>query len=70
MFWVIDTVPGTDRTMVWHNGKTGGYSAFLALYPQTRRAVIVLANTSRAAEQQRIAMALTSWLIHSSNTSR
>ena len=70
MFWVIDTLPGTDRTMIWHNGQTGGYSAFLALYPQTHRAVIVLANTSRAAEQQRIAMALTSWLIHSSNTSR
>jgi hypothetical protein len=24
MFWVIDGVPGSDRTMVWHNGQTGG----------------------------------------------
>jgi len=33
MFWVIDRLPGTHRTVVWHNGETGGYSAFLALYP-------------------------------------
>lgn len=63
MFWVIDAVPGTDRTMVWHNGQTGGYSAFLALYPQTHRAVIVLADVARAAEQQRLAIALTRWLV-------
>lgn len=64
MFWFIDSVTGTDRSMVWHNGQTGGYSAFLALYPQARRAVVVLANVARAAEQQRIAMTLTRWLIH------
>lgn len=63
MFWVIDTVAGTDRTMVWHDGQTGGYSAFVALYPQTRRAVVVLANIARATEQQRIALALTRWLV-------
>jgi CubicO group peptidase (beta-lactamase class C family) len=63
MFWVIDTVPGTDRAMVWHNGQTGGYSAFLALYPQARRAVVVLSNVARATEPQRIAVALTRWLI-------
>lgn len=66
MFWVIDTAPGTDRTMIWHNGQTGGYSAFLALYPQTRRAVVVLANIARANEQQRIALALTRWLVRTS----
>lgn len=69
MFWVIDSVPGADRTMVWHNGETGGYSAFLALYPQAGRAVVVLANVARADEQQRIALALTRCLINS-NTPR
>jgi len=69
MSWVIDTVPGIDRTMVWHNGQTGGYSAFLALYPQTRMAVVVLANVARAAEQQRIAFTLTSWLVRRSQPS-
>jgi CubicO group peptidase (beta-lactamase class C family) len=62
LFWVVDTLPGTADTMIWHNGRTGGYSAFLALYPQTRSAVIVLANVARGAEQRRIAMALTRWL--------
>ena len=45
MFWMVDTVPGTGRQMVWHNGATGGYSAFVALFPQTRRAVVVMATT-------------------------
>jgi CubicO group peptidase (beta-lactamase class C family) len=31
MFWMIDRVPGTDGSMIWHNGQTGGHSAFFAL---------------------------------------
>jgi CubicO group peptidase (beta-lactamase class C family) len=57
MFWLIDSLPD-GGTMTWHNGATGGYSAFLALFPETRRAVVVLANISRAADQQRIALGL------------
>ncbi|MDN5764806.1 MAG: beta-lactamase family protein [Humibacillus sp.] len=63
MFWMTDTVPGTGRQMVWHNGATGGYSAFLALFPQARRAVVVVANTSRPRETQRVATALAHWLV-------
>ncbi len=62
MFWVIDTIPDTDHVMVWHNGQTGGYSAHLVLYPQTRRAIVVVANIARATELQRIAQALWRWL--------
>jgi CubicO group peptidase (beta-lactamase class C family) len=62
LFWVVDTLPGTADTMIWHNGRTGGYSVFLALYPQTRSAVIVLANVARGAEQRHIAIELTRWL--------
>jgi CubicO group peptidase (beta-lactamase class C family) len=58
MFWVIEPIPGTERTMVWHNGQTGGYSSFLGLAPQSGRAVIVLANIARASDQQRIAFGL------------
>jgi CubicO group peptidase (beta-lactamase class C family) len=58
MFWIIDKASGVDRTMIWHNGQTGGHSAFFALFPQTNRAVVVLANVARAPEQQRIALAL------------
>lgn len=66
MFWVIDSMPGNGhgpgRIRVWHNGQTGGYSAFLALYPQTRRAVIVLSNLAHPAEQQHVASELTRWI--------
>jgi CubicO group peptidase (beta-lactamase class C family) len=58
MFWVIESVPGISRTMIWHNGQTGGYSAFLALYPLAGRGVVVLANVARAAGQRRIALGL------------
>jgi CubicO group peptidase (beta-lactamase class C family) len=64
MFWMIDSLPD-DGTMTWHNGATGGYSAFLALFPDTRRAVVVLANISRPADQQRIALGL---LAHRANS--
>jgi len=62
MFWVIDQAPGTDRRVIWHNGATGGYSAFMALYPRDGRAVIVLANTARPSDQQHIAFGLARWM--------
>lgn len=61
-FWIIDQVPGSNRTVIWHNGATGGYSAFMALYPRDGRAVIVLANTARPRDQQHIAFGLARWL--------
>lgn len=63
LFWVVDRQADTGRTRVWHNGQTGGYSAFLALYPDARRAVAVLADTANAARQQRIALGLVHWLV-------
>jgi CubicO group peptidase (beta-lactamase class C family) len=59
MFWVIDPLPA-GGSMTWHNGATGGYSSFFALFPDTRQAVVVLANISRGADQQRIALGLAS----------
>nr|WP_246306163.1 serine hydrolase domain-containing protein [Allobranchiibius huperziae] len=61
MFWIVDQ-HDSGRTMVWHNGQTGGYSAFFALYPQARRAVVVLADTANAAAQERVPLGLTRWL--------
>ena len=58
MLWIVDSMAGTEQTMVWHNGQTGGYSAFFVLLPAAHRAVVVLANVARATEQQRIALAL------------
>jgi CubicO group peptidase (beta-lactamase class C family) len=63
MFWVILTSPRTHRARIWHNGQTGGYSAYVVLYPQARRAIVVLADVARASEQQRVALGLTTWLV-------
>jgi CubicO group peptidase (beta-lactamase class C family) len=35
-----------DRVSRWHNGQTGGYSAFIGVHPPERKAVVVLCNTS------------------------
>jgi CubicO group peptidase (beta-lactamase class C family) len=64
MFWIIDALP-SGRTMVWHNGATGGYSAFLAIFPDTRQAVAVLASVARPGDQQRIALGLARSLVTS-----
>jgi CubicO group peptidase (beta-lactamase class C family) len=57
MFWIVGRLRD-GQSMIWHNGATGGYSAFLALFPEARQAVAVLANVSRVADQQRIALGL------------
>lgn len=56
-FWINDAVPGSDRTAIWHNGEAGGYSAFLAVYPQVHRAVVVLSSVADSAATERIAVA-------------
>lgn len=57
LFWVNDAVSGSDRTAVWHNGQTGGYSSYLAVYPQVRRAVVVLSSVAGSTATERIANA-------------
>jgi CubicO group peptidase (beta-lactamase class C family) len=59
MFWIIDPLPA-GGSMTWHNGATGGYSGFFALFPDIRQAVVVLANNSRTSDQERIALGLAS----------
>lgn len=62
MFWIVTTPGGGTRTRVWHNGQTGGYSSYLAIYPQSGRAVVVLADTADAAAQQRVAAGIAEWM--------
>ena len=56
MFWCIGSAP--EGELVWHNGATGGYSAFLALRPSAHRAVVVLADKAQPARLQDIALRL------------
>jgi CubicO group peptidase (beta-lactamase class C family) len=37
-----------DRDITWHNGATGGFSAFVAFEARTGRGVVVLGNTDRS----------------------
>ena len=46
--WHILAARGTS--IVWHNGGTGGYRAFLGLDERRRTGVIVLANSARSAD--------------------
>lgn len=36
----------TDKGIVWHNGRTGGYRSFLGFTSDGRRGVVILTNTS------------------------
>lgn len=57
-FFQVRTVAETGRRMVCHNGQTGGYSAFLGVFPEARRAIVVLSDTAVAAITTRTALAL------------
>jgi serine-type D-Ala-D-Ala carboxypeptidase/endopeptidase len=46
------------RTVVWHNGGTGGFGSFVAFDRTTRSAVVVLANTRHSLRLDRAAMRL------------
>jgi CubicO group peptidase (beta-lactamase class C family) len=50
--------PTTGPVLTWHNGMTGGYSAFLGVARQLHRGVAVLADTSHGPEQRAIALQL------------
>ncbi|RDV37590.1 class A beta-lactamase-related serine hydrolase [Bradymonadaceae bacterium TMQ3] len=42
----VTEVMEKNETIIWHNGRTGGYYAFLAIAPETGRAVVLLTDTS------------------------
>jgi len=41
---------GTNRTMVWHGGRTGGYRALVAFDPRKQIGVFVLTNCAGGAD--------------------
>ena len=70
MFWIAEPLPRADAqpapagagadspTLTWHNGMTGGYSAFLGVLRERGRGVAVLADAARGPEQRAVALAL------------
>lgn len=39
-----------DRTVIWHNGGTGGYTSFLGFIPETNTGVVVLSNQNNSVD--------------------
>jgi CubicO group peptidase (beta-lactamase class C family) len=50
--------PTAGPVLTWHNGMTGGYSAFLGVEPKARRGVAVLTDTARAEQPRALALRL------------
>lgn len=48
--WHRLKTPG-GRTIVWHNGGTGGYSSLAAYDEETGRGIVVLVNSARGADE-------------------
>ncbi|QNE20482.1 beta-lactamase family protein [Kribbella qitaiheensis] len=46
LFWITSPLPGTDHSMVWHDGGTGGYRAFVGVDLERKRAVVVLSDVA------------------------
>lgn len=44
--WHVSPLPESKRSMVWHNGGTGGYRSFAAFVKESRTAVVVLSNSA------------------------
>lgn len=42
--WITTTSPSTGQTITWHNGETGGFTAFLGLDRQSGTAVVLLSS--------------------------
>lgn len=47
LFWQHSRVGDAHVSIVWHNGRTGGYASFMGFDLSQRRAVIVLSDVSR-----------------------
>ncbi|RNI21660.1 serine hydrolase domain-containing protein [Flexivirga caeni] len=56
-FWVRER-GAAGGPVVWHNGETGGYAAYLGLRPEAGRAVIVLADVADMSLIMRLTQAI------------
>jgi CubicO group peptidase (beta-lactamase class C family) len=49
--WLLSPVRSLDFTALWHNGRTGGFSSYVALLPAAGVGVVVLADTAVPVER-------------------
>ena len=62
LLWQLDTDPGSGRRIAWQSGQSGGYSAYLAVAPEARRAVVVLSDCAAAPITKRLGTQVAAWL--------
>ncbi len=55
-FWVRERMPG-GGIVVWHNGQTGGYAAYLVIRPDLGKATVVLSDVADMGLVVRVAQA-------------
>ena len=60
--WMLTPLRSSTRSVLWHNGGTGGFSSFAGFQPQVGVAVVVLSNTARSVD--RVGMALLTDLVN------
>src|SRR5262249_42000362 len=58
LFRVTDSSDRPGKRLVWHNGETGGYSAFCAVLPEAGLFAMALTNRADAADLGRLVRAV------------
>jgi CubicO group peptidase (beta-lactamase class C family) len=58
--WLSRPDPVTGRTVVWHNGGTGGFGSFIGFGPDSGRGTVVLTNSTHARRLDEVGLALAS----------
>lgn len=48
--WMRQKIPARSRTMIWHNGGTGGYRSFAGFLPESGVGVVVLSNSPHSVD--------------------
>ncbi|ABS02439.1 serine hydrolase domain-containing protein [Kineococcus radiotolerans] len=49
--WMLTPLRGTEHSVLWHNGGTGGFFSFAGFQPQLGVGVVVLSNTARSVDR-------------------
>ncbi len=56
MNWVLTLSQPLKQTMIWHNGATGGFSAFLGFTEDGRIGVVILSNSTQSVDSLGVAL--------------
>ena len=62
VLWQVDTDADTGGRIVWQDGQSGGYSAYLAVVPEAGRGVVVLSDCAAAPITRRLGLQVAAWL--------